>query len=124
MNSSSHPVIILGITFFLATKFITQVKSMIAYDCDDKDSEKSAVSIRDVVECSEMNTAYCEHCESGTVEVIQRDEISLQHVWTCLIEVTRLIFHCGMHGHSSVEAGSIMNYIYRLGAEECRSIHR
>ncbi|KAG5863983.1 hypothetical protein JTB14_031587 [Gonioctena quinquepunctata] len=84
MKSSSYPVIILGITFFLATSFITQVKSMIAYDCDDKDSEISAVSIRDVAECPEINTAY--YSESGTVKVIQRDEISLQHVWTCLIE--------------------------------------
>ncbi|KAG5871273.1 hypothetical protein JTB14_024343 [Gonioctena quinquepunctata] len=122
MKSSSYPVIILGITFFLATSFITQVKSMIAYDCDDKDSEISAVSIRDVAECPEINTAY--YSESGTVKVIQRDEISLQHVWTCLIEVTRLISHCGMHSHSSVVAGGIMNYIYRVGAEECRSIHR
>ncbi|KAG5868278.1 hypothetical protein JTB14_025803 [Gonioctena quinquepunctata] len=95
---------------------------MIAYDCDDKDSEISAVSIRDVAECPEINTAY--YSESGTVTVIQRDEISLQHVWTCLIEVTRLISHCGMHSHSSVVAGGIMNYIYRVGAEECRSIHR
>ncbi|KAG5892265.1 hypothetical protein JTB14_034216 [Gonioctena quinquepunctata] len=122
MKSSSYPVIILGITFFLATSFITQVKSMIAYDCDDKDSEISAVSIRDVAECPEINTAY--YSESRTVKVIQRDEISLQHIWTCLIEVTRLISHCGMHSHSSVVAGGIMNYIYRVGAEECRSIHR
>ncbi|KAG5868778.1 hypothetical protein JTB14_024596 [Gonioctena quinquepunctata] len=122
MKSSSYPVIILGITFFLATSFITQVKSMIAYDCDDKDSEISAVSIRDVAECPEINTAY--YSESGIVKVIQRDEISLQHVWTCLIEVTRLISHCDMHSHSSVVAGGIMNYIYRVGAEECRSIHR
>ncbi|KAG5879423.1 hypothetical protein JTB14_026514 [Gonioctena quinquepunctata] len=122
MKSSSYPVIILGITFFLATSFITQVKSMIAYDCDDKDSEISAVSIRDVAECPEIDTAYSS--ESGTVKVIQRDKISLQHVWTCLIEVTRSISHCGMHSHSSVVAEGIMNYIYRVGAEECRSIHR
>ncbi|KAG5873007.1 hypothetical protein JTB14_025404 [Gonioctena quinquepunctata] len=57
MKSSSHPVITLGMTFFLATSFITHL-SMIAYDCGDKDSEISAVSISDVAECPETKTAY------------------------------------------------------------------
>ncbi|KAG5863444.1 hypothetical protein JTB14_036158 [Gonioctena quinquepunctata] len=95
---------------------------MIAYDCDDKYCEISVVLIRYVAECPKINTAY--YRISGTVKVIQRDEISLQHVSTCLIELTRLISHCGMHSHSSVVAGCIMSYIYRVGAEECRSIHR
>ncbi|KAG5869267.1 hypothetical protein JTB14_013890 [Gonioctena quinquepunctata] len=99
---------------------ITQVKSMRANHCDDRDSRISADSIRDVAECPKINPVY--YSESETV--IRRDEISLQHEWTCLIELTRSISHYSMHSHSSVVAGGIMNYIYRVGAEEYCSIHR
>ncbi|KAG5861211.1 hypothetical protein JTB14_019806 [Gonioctena quinquepunctata] len=32
--------------------------------------------------------------------------------------------HCGMHSHSSVVAGGLYNSVYRLGADECESMHR
>nr|XP_023026000.1 uncharacterized protein LOC111514008 [Leptinotarsa decemlineata] len=114
-------IISTGVTLFMMSNF-TQVKSLIAYDCDDKATEISAISIRDVAECPETQTAY--QSESGKVSVLQRDEISFQHVWSCLIEVTRVIMHCGMHSHSSIVSGGILNYVNRIGADECRNAHR
>ncbi|XP_045470212.1 uncharacterized protein LOC123677619 [Harmonia axyridis] len=109
-----------GITFFLSLCLGTQ--ALIAYDCSDKNAEISAVSIRDVAECPTVETTY--KSEPVQIKVLQKDEIKLRHVWTCCVELTRIIMHCGMHSHSSIVTGGISNSIHRLGAEECRSIHR
>lgn len=95
---------------------------MIAYDCEDKSAELTTISLRDISQCPEPEQAYAS--ELKPVNVIQRTQFKSQRVWTCLIEVTRLITYCGMHSHSSVVDGGLMNYIYKVGAEECREMHR
>src|SRR3978361_256119 len=99
---------------------LSQVKvanGVIAYDCEDKNSDISTVSIRDVEPCPEPESAY--DTVFTEVTVIQRNEIELTPVRTCLVEITRVIFHCGMFSHSSIVEGGVSTYVQTLGSEEC-----
>lgn len=98
------------------------VVGLIAYDCEDEQTNITTISLRSVASCPEPSSSY--KSESVQLRVLQKAEVEMQHVWTCLVEVTRLITHCGMHSHSSVVAGGLLSYIHRLGAQECRMVHR
>lgn len=98
-----------------------EVMGLIAYDCNSDKSDISMISLREVAQCPEPKSAY--QSEKVHIQVLQRKEVELQHVWSCLIEVTRLITYCGMHSHSSVVAGGLLNFIYRVGGEECRYVN-
>ncbi|KAJ8980826.1 hypothetical protein NQ317_018406 [Molorchus minor] len=101
---------------------VYEVTGLIAYDCGDDNVDITAISLRNVARCPDPSSAYAS--ESVDVTVLQRNDVGLQHVWSCLVEITRLITYCGMHSHSSVVAGGLLNYIYQVGSEECRQIHR
>lgn len=98
------------------------VVGLVAYDCADENVNITTISLRKVADCPEPNAAY--KSEPVRAKVLQRSDIGLTHVWTCLVEVTRLITYCGMHSHSSVVAGGLLSYIHKVGPEECKLIHR
>lgn len=100
----------------------TSTMGLVAYDCSDKDINITSISLRGVAACPEPEPTY--QTEPLQIQVVQRPELGLHHVWFCLVEVTRLITYCGMHSHSSVVAGGLANYINQVGAHECRMIHR
>lgn len=96
--------------------------SLIAYDCTDEHVNISVISLKDVAPCPDIEGGYSS--VNRKVQVVQQNEIKIQPVQTCLVEVTRIITHCGMHSHSSLVAGSLANFVYPLGAEQCRDAHR
>lgn len=101
---------------------LSRVDSFIAYDCEDRSANVSVVSLRDVAACPADETEYSG--KRTEVQIIQRNDIKLQRVKTCLIEVTRIVAHCGMHSHNLLVAGGLSEFVYPLGAEECRELHR
>lgn len=97
-------------------------EAFVAYDCRDPAVNVTAISLRGIAECPEGETDFEE--KRVQVRVIQRNEIRQVSTFTCLIEVTRVISHCGMHSHSSLVNGGLATRIVKLGAEQCRNAHR
>lgn len=58
------------------------------------------------------------------IQVIQRNDIKTQVVQACLVEVTGMTMHCGMHSHVSIASGGLSEYVYLNGAEGCKDTHR
>lgn len=116
---SFQRILVILVVLLLCAK---TVHGLIAYDCENKDVDISTISIRDVAPCVEPDGEYLS--EQTEVTVLQRNEIRLKKVQTCLIEVTRLITHCGMHSHTSVVEGGLSTQILQIGSEECSSLHR
>ena len=110
------------VLLLLCLSEVKVANGVIAYDCEDKNSDISTVSIRDVEPCPEPESAY--DTVFTEVTVIQRNEIELTPVRTCLVEITRVIFHCGMFSHSSIVEGGVSTYVQTLGSEECNNLHR
>ena len=98
------------------------VFSLIAYDCESANNTISVISMRDVAPCASLEEDY--KSTPTEVTVIQRNDIKLQEVKTCLVSITRIISYCGMHSHISAVAGGLSSYVHPLGSEECRDAHR
>ncbi|KAF2884256.1 hypothetical protein ILUMI_21908 [Ignelater luminosus] len=96
--------------------------ALIAYDCENKHVNITAVSIRDIAPCPDRTSDYKK--QTISVHVIQRNDVKHQQVQACLVEITRIIYHCGMYSHTSLVAGGISNFIHPLGAEACRDLHK
>ncbi|CAH1106884.1 unnamed protein product [Psylliodes chrysocephalus] len=101
---------------------VQQIDSLIAYDCSDSKTNVSVISLKDVQKCPSPESAYAS--AKINVQVIQRNELKTQKVWTCLIEVSRVMFYCGMHSHTSIVNGGLSTTIHKLGAEECKALHQ
>lgn len=96
-------------------------EALIVYDCWKTDGQVAAISLKEVANCPDLAEAYKETTQ--TIQVLQQNSFSKIHVYTCLIEVTRQIYHCGMFSHVSVVQNGFLSYIFELTAEECRNLH-
>lgn len=102
--------------------YLNRSVALVAYDCMDPKINISVISIKDVAPCPNPVTDYQE--TPIKVTVLQKDEIKQVAVKSCLVEVTRIITYCGMHSHSSLVKKGLYSYIYQLGSDSCRDIHR
>ncbi|CAG9812855.1 unnamed protein product [Phaedon cochleariae] len=80
----------------------------------------------------------CEPCDIGNPQahvartVVRNEQkipvkimnLSWKEVKLKKVETTRIMYHCGMHSHSSLVEGGISSYVDKLGAEDCRLLHR
>ncbi|CAH1115810.1 unnamed protein product [Psylliodes chrysocephalus] len=117
MDRKRHTALALVIISILPS-----VMAIIAYDCSEEATNITTISLKDVQKCPTPELTY--ESEDVTVQVIQRNEFQRQHIWTCLVEVNRIMFHCGMYSHTSIVENGVSKSIHKLGAEECRSMHR
>lgn len=91
-----------------------RVDALIANDCTSTNVNISAISLKDVASCPDVEQY---RSLSTEVQIVQRNEIKIQQVKTCLVEITRTIYHCGMHNHNSIVAGGLASFIHSLGAD-------
>lgn len=101
---------------------LKEVSTLIAYDCENENNNLTVVSIQDIAQCPDERNDYSEKSTFATV--IQRNEFKQQRVVACLIEVTRIIQHCGMHSHTSAVAGGVSTFVHVIGKTECQNLHR
>lgn len=95
--------------------------ALIAYDCRNPSTNLTAISLLDVSQCPDPDTGYS--TQEGFVQILEKRRFEYVHVFSCLVEVTRLITYCGAFSHQSAVDGGISTYIFELGSEECRKTH-
>lgn len=96
--------------------------ALIAYDCHSTSTNITAISLREVQPCPDPETGY--NSSSGSIQILEKRRFELIHVYSCLIEVSRIITYCGAFSHMSIVSEGVSNYIYQIGSEECRRIHQ
>ncbi|EFA11706.2 hypothetical protein TcasGA2_TC001793 [Tribolium castaneum] len=77
--------------------------------------------LNDVSPCPDPTLSYSS--EPKSIQVIQKNQFEKIHVKTCLMEVTRLIMHCGMFSHSSMVSRGLYTYLHKTGRDGCLGIH-
>ena len=95
---------------------------LIAYDCQNSATNITIISLNDVAQCPDPEYGYTTFPRS--IQIVQKNRFEKVHVQTCLVQVTRMIHHCGMHSHSSVVAKGLYTYLYKVGRENCKAIHQ
>lgn len=98
------------------------VDAFLVYDCEDRNVNISVVSLLDVAPCPDRDTDYI--TRKVEVQVIQNNDVQTQEAVACMVEVIRMIMHCGMHSHSLIVARSLSEYIHPLGEVGCKEAHK
>lgn len=112
-----------GLILFCGLIVASQVAyGLIAYDCAGEKTNISVISMNDVAPCIPPGEEYFE--EPISVRVLQRNEYKLQKVQACMVEITRMIYYCGMHSHVSIVDGALSTYLHVLGPKECQFAHK
>lgn len=91
---------------------------MVGYDCVSKPINISVISLSDITQCNIEKKALKE--EADFIQVIQtRQSVNIQ-VSSCLISVSTLVTHCGMHSHASISyKGFNINAVYDVSHSVC-----
>ena len=94
---------------------------LIAYDCKNPSANITAISLRDVSRCPDAESGYL--IEKGYIQILEKRTYEYVQVYSCLVEITRLISYCAMFSHMGAVDGGLSSYIYEMGGEECRKTH-
>lgn len=103
----------------LITLMFSEINTMmVGYDCISKPINISVISLSDVTQCNIEKQALKE--EDEFIQVIQtRQSVNIQ-VFSCLISVSTLVTHCGMHSHASISyKGFNVNEVYDVSHSVC-----
>lgn len=96
--------------------------AMMGYDCGSSASNLTTLSLLDVEECDipipelEMSKQY--------IQLLQLNEYSETQVIQCKIEISRIIYYCGMSSHVSIVSNGQIDYIEYVSHDACREMHR
>lgn len=110
------------LVILLAALAVVTGADIVAYDCQDRDTELNRVSLLRVKPCIDPHNATA--TTTRRIQLVQERRFTEVHLYTCLVAVQQLIQHCGMHSHSRSVAGGFGRYIHYVRAEACLNAHR
>lgn len=97
------------------------MEGIIVYDCWKTEGKVAAISLKRIADCPNVLEDYME--TEKYIQVLQRNSFSKIHVYSCLVEITRNVYRCGMFSHVSLQPSGLLSYVLELSATDCRSLH-
>lgn len=101
----------------LVLVYINTVNSLIEFDCGGQHLNITTISLLDVGECNlninQPNTT------DVYIQLLQLSEYNYAEVIQCKVEISRTIYHCGMHSHISVVRNGRADYVHETGYTQC-----
>nr|QKK82917.1 hypthetical protein 2 [Umea virus] len=95
---------------------------LVGYDCTNKPTNLTAVSLGSVTPCPIDTPPLNE--ERVVIQLVQEKNIDHVSLIACLVERSYLITHCGMHSHASMGSGGFqIQDIMRITREVCQTMH-
>ena len=95
----------------------TPVYTLIGFDCGGRHLNITAVSLLDVGECNlDIPTP---NSTTTSIQLLQLSDYSHAEVFQCKVEISRTIFHCGMHSHISAVLNGRADYVHETGYTSC-----
>ncbi|XP_015120589.1 uncharacterized protein LOC107043557 [Diachasma alloeum] len=97
------------------------VSAIIGYDCGSNALNVTTISLLDIDDCDiedeEVTTS------KTHIYMIQLDKYTHTRVLQCKIEVSRTVYHCGMHSHVSIVDNAHAEYIQYISEDACKVAH-
>lgn len=99
---------------------IRPVASLIGFDCGGQHLNITTISLLDVGDCN-LNIKQPNATEVY-IQLLQLSEYNYAEVIQCKIEISRTIYHCGMHSHISVVQNGRADYVREVGYSQCKAL--
>lgn len=91
--------------------------ALIGFDCGGRHLNVTAVSLLDVGEC---DLEYHAPINADTyIQLLQLSDYNYAEVIQCKVEMSRTIYHCGMHSHVSIVYNGRADYVHESGYSQC-----
>nr|QVG74769.1 putative glycoprotein [Chuviridae sp.] len=102
---------------------VCSVQGLVGYDCQTEKTNMTAVSLSSVSSCPSRTEI--EAVTHVRIQLVQERNVDQIAVTSCLVERSYILYHCGMHSHSSMAHGGFRTREVRpVGREECATLHR
>lgn len=104
-------------TTLLLLILISEASGLISFDCGGQHLNITAVSLLDVGECDlDISTP---NTTEVYIQLLQLSDYSYTEVIQCKVEISRTIYHCGMHSHISIVHNGKADYVHETGYSQC-----
>lgn len=93
------------------------VRALIGFDCGSRHLNVTTVSLLGTGDCNIDN-----HTPNATevyIQLLQLSTYNYAEVIQCKVEVSRTIYHCGMHSHVSIVNNGQTEYLMEIGYTRC-----
>lgn len=105
---------------FLLIRTVT-VNAILAYDCGGTHLNTTTISLLHIGECNlkldtPVNT-------TTYIQLLQLSTYNYAEIIQCKIEISRTIYHCGMHSHVSVVHNGQASYLQDVTYKKCLQMH-
>lgn len=108
-------------SIILVLSWIIPIHALTGYDCTDNPINITSISLSRVHHCK--SNSQVRTMNEHNVQIIQQTSFTHVEYLSCMIEMSDLVTHCGMHSHSSQgRFGLRIGSIYDISEYDCRLI--
>ncbi|XP_043604673.1 uncharacterized protein LOC122577434 [Bombus pyrosoma] len=95
---------------------------LIGYDCNGNHLNVTTISLNSIGDCN-IKPIHTESQETY-IQLLQLSEFEFANIGQCKVQITRIIYYCGMHSHTSEVHNGLADYLYETTAQQCARIHQ
>lgn len=95
---------------------------LVGYDCNDNHLNVTTISLNSIGDCS-IQPATTE-TQDIYIQLLQLSEFEFTSVRQCKVQITRIIYYCGMHSHTSAVHNGFAEYLHETTAQQCARMHQ
>lgn len=106
--------------YFILICMARTVTALIGFDCGSQHLNITTISLLDVGECN-LNIKQPNSTEVY-IQLLQLSEYNYAEVLQCKVEISRTIYHCGMHSHISAVHNGRADYVREVGYTQCLTL--
>jgi len=104
-------------TLYILHLLTTPAYTLIGFDCEGRHLNITAVSLLDIGECNlDIPTP---NATTISIQLLQLSDYSHAEVFQCKVEISRTIYHCGMHSYISAVQNGRADYVHETGYIAC-----
>lgn len=106
------------LSYFAILILFNPTCALIGFDCGGQHLNITSISLLDVGECN-LNVRK-PNSTDVYVQLLQLSDYNHAEVIQCKVEISRMIYYCGMHSHVSVVHNGKADFIHETGYTLCR----
>jgi hypothetical protein len=95
---------------------------LIGYDCNGDHLNVTTISLNSIGDC-DMQSVITENRETY-IQLLQLSEFEFTSIRQCKVQITRIIYYCGMHSHVSAVRDGFAEYLHDTTDQQCTRMHQ
>lgn len=95
--------------------------ALVGYDCNGQHLNVTTVSLNSIGDCD--ITPIKTQDQEVYLQLLQLSEFNYAPIISCKIEISRMVYYCGMHSHISAVQNGLNEYLEDVTDQQCKRMH-